>query len=480
MKLIELLRLVFINILANKSKGMLTSLGIVVGSATIVLVIAIGQGGKLDVADQFKNLNAGAIEVTAGMSADTMMEQFMNNAGGGPGGGNMPGGGGGMPDFSGGNMPTPGGGGMSNFGGGSSGGGNRSGGGGMPSGGGNMSGSGGNRSGGRGSAQMAAQGATLTEDDVEDILSLVPNVESASLLASGSSAVDGGELEEETNFTVAGVQPDYMQISNLDILYGDFFTEYDVEDIEKTAVLGYKAAQEIFGTAYAATGDIITIEGKNYEVIGVLASMGTVSSGISPDDAIFLPYTAAKKYVFGNEISPQITVVASDVKEVENVIENINILLSENYPNAAFTLTDAGSKMEAASSSANTLSMLLIAVAAIVFVVGGIGIMNVLFVTVKERTQEIGLLKALGSRKREILLEFLMEANLISLFGGVVGVILGFALIPAVEMTGMRCEPVVLGGILALVFAVITGTIFGFYPAFKASRLTPIEALSQD
>ena len=124
--------------------------------------------------------------------------------------------------------------------------------------------------------------------------------------------------------------------------------------------------------------------------------------------------------------------------------------------------------------------MLLIAVAAIVFVVGGIGIMNVLFVTVKERTQEIGLLKALGSRKREILLEFLMEANLISLFGGVVGVILGFALIPAVEMTGMRCEPVVLGGILALVFAVITGTIFGFYPAFKASRLTPIEALSQD
>lgn len=467
MKLIELLRLVFINILANKSKGMLTSLGIVVGSATIVLVIAIGQGGKLDVADQFKNLNAGAIEVTAGMSADTMMEQFMNNAGGGPGGGGMPGGGGSMPDFGGGNMQNFGGGGMPNSGGGSSGGGNRSGG-------------GGNRSGGRGNAQMAAQGATLTEDDVEDILSLVPNVESASLLASGSSAVDGGELEEETNFTVAGVQPDYMQISNLDILYGDFFTEYDVEDIEKTAVLGYKAAQEIFGTAYAATGDIITIEGKNYEVIGVLASMGTVSSGISPDDAIFLPYTTAKKYVFGNEISPQITVVASDVKEVENVIENINILLSENYPNAAFTLTDAGSKMEAASSSANTLSMLLIAVAAIVFVVGGIGIMNVLFVTVKERTQEIGLLKALGSRKREILLEFLMEANLISLFGGVVGVVLGFALIPAVEMTGMRCEPVVLGGILALVFAVITGTIFGFYPAFKASRLTPIEALSQD
>lgn len=327
---------------------------------------------------------------------------------------------------------------------------------------------------------MAAGGEALTEDDVEDILALVPNIESASLLASGSGLVDGGELDEETSFTVAGVQPDYASISNLEILYGDFFTEYDVEDKEKIAVLGYKTAQDIFGSAYLATDEIITIEGKNYSVAGVLSSMGTVSSGISPDEAIFLPYSTAEKYVFGNDIAPQITVVASDVGEVENVMTNIEVLLNENHPNAMFTISDAGSKMEAASKSANTLSMLLIAVAAIVFVVGGIGIMNVLFVTVKERTQEIGLMKALGSRKVEILLEFLMEANFISLFGGIVGVALGFALIPAVEFFGMRCEPVVLGGILALIFAVATGTIFGFYPAFKASGLTPIKALSQD
>lgn len=483
MKLIELFRLVFINIMSNKSKGMLTSLGIIVGSATIVLVIAIGQGGKLDVADQFKNLNAGAIEITAGMSADTMMEQFMDSAGGGggmPGGGMQ--GGGSMPDFSGGMPDFSGfsGGSMPSFGGGSSGGFS---GGGMPSGGGGMSGGGGSSGGGSrggGGAQMISQGAVLTEEDVDDILSLVPNVESASLLASGNGAVSGGELDDETDYTIAGVQSEYMQISNLEVQYGDFFTEDDNEDKAKVVVLGYKAAQEIFGYAYAATGDIVTIEGKNYEVIGVLASMGTVSSGISPDEAIFMPYNTAEKYVLGNNVEPQITVVASDVDEVENVIENIELLLSENYPDAAFTITDAGSKMEAASSSANTLSMLLIAVAAIVFVVGGIGIMNVLFVTVKERTQEIGLLKALGSRKREILMMFLMEANFISLFGGVVGVAAGFALIPVVELTGMRCEPVVLGGILALIFAVVTGTVFGFYPAFKASRLTPIEALSQD
>lgn len=466
MRFTELLRMVLINILSNKSKGMLTSLGIVVGSATIVLVIAIGQGGKLDVADQFKNLNAGAIEITEGMSADSMMEQFMGRGNGV-----------GMPDF-GRNIPDFGRN-ATSFGGGGGGRGMPSFGGGSSHGGGALGGFGGGSS-GRGGPQMAASGEALTEEDVEDILALVPNVESASLLASGSGLVDGGELEEETSFTVAGVQTDYASISNLEILYGDFFTEYDVEDKEKVAILGYKTAQDIFGSAYLATDEIINIEGKNYIVAGVLASMGTVSSGISPDEAIFMPYNTAEKYVFGSEITPQITVVASDVSEVENVMANIEALLNENHPNAMFTISDAGSKMEAASKSANTLSMLLIAVAAIVFVVGGIGIMNVLFVTVKERTQEIGLLKALGSRKIEILLEFLMEANFISLFGGIIGVALGFALVPAVEFFGMRCEPVVIGGILALIFSVATGTIFGFYPAFKASGLTPIKALSQN
>lgn len=468
MKLFELIRLVFINIMSNKSKGILTSLGIVVGSATIVLVIAVGQGGKLDVADQFKNLNAGAIEVTVGQSADTMMEQAMERFSGG----------GGMP--SGGGMPDMGGGGGMPSGGGMSGGGMPSGGGGgMPSGGGGgMSGGGGGGS--SGAAMFGGNNVTLSTDDVNDILELVPDVESASLLASSEAAVSGGELDDETNYTVAGVQYDYVSISNLEIQYGDFFSEEENEEKSKVCVLGYTATQEIFGSAYSAVGEVVTIEGKNYDVIGVLASMGTVSSGISPDTALFIPYNTASKYVFDSSVSPQITVVASDVNQVEQVMENIETVLTENHSGAAFTLSDAGSKMEAASSSANTLSMLLIAVAAIVFVVGGIGIMNVLFVTVKERTQEIGILKALGCRKREILLEFLAEANLISVFGGIVGVVAGFALIPVVELTGMRCEPVVMGGVLALVFAVVTGTIFGFYPAYKASRLMPIEALQQD
>lgn len=451
MKLRELLKMVFVNIFSSKSKCALTSLGIVAGSATIVLVIAVGQGGKADVAEQFKNLSAGAIEISAGQSADAIMEGMQ----GGPSGGGGPDFGGGMPDF--GSMQMPSGGGSPS-------------GGRFPSGG-----------GGGGSFEPSVTGGvTLTEEDVEDIASVVPGIESISILASGDAAVDGGDLEEETDYTAVGVAPEYAEISNLTVKYGEFFDDEAEEDCSKVCVLGYKTAQSIFGAAYLAAGENISIEGKNYEVIGVLDSMGTVASGISPDEAIYIPYSTAKKYVFGSSIQPKISAVASDVNEVQNVMDNIEAVLTQNYPDAKFTITDAGSEMEAAQKSANTLQTLLIAVALIVFVVGGIGIMNVLFVTVRERTGEIGLLKALGCKKGVILSEFLLEAGVIALFGGAVGVGLGYILIPAVELTGTRAEPVAMAGVLSLVFAVGTGTLFGFYPALKASRLTPIEALGSE
>lgn len=462
MRLSEILKMVLMNIWANKSKGFLTSLGIAVGSATIVLVIAVGQGGRQDVAEQFKNLNAGAIEISVGQSADKIFEDMMggNPFGGMPSGGNMP-------DF-GGNMPSaPSGGGMPSMPGG-----------GFPSGGGGFGGTGGGRSGG--SNTNGTGGVKLTVEDAEDIAAYVPDVEAVSIVLTGNSAVSGGELDDETEYTVAGVMADYQSISNLDILYGEFFNEYDEEDKEKVCVLGYTAAQEIFGAAYLAQGDTVTIEGKNYEVAGVLSQMGTVSSGISPDSSIYVPYSTAEKYIFGNDTAPTITAVASDADKVETVMENINTLLTENYPQASFTLTDAGSAMEAANNSANTLQTLLIAAAVIVFIVGGIGIMNVLFVTVKERTKEIGILKALGSRRSVILLLFLLEASIIAIFGGAAGAAVGYALIPVVNKLGTTAVAVSYAGMLGAGFAVFTGTVFGFYPAFKASQLKPVEALSQE
>ncbi len=461
MRFIEVLRLVFINIIENKAKMMLTTLGIIVGSATIVLVIAVGQGGQADVADQFKNLNAGAIDVTVGDGID--MDAIL---------GGMPsfgGGSGGMPDFSGG-MPSFGGGGMPSFGGG----GNRdNGGGGMPSFGGGIPAMGG------GAAPNVGDNV-LEMQDVEDIKSLVTGLDEVSLIISGESTVYGGELEEEATKTIVGVTDNYDAVSNLNPLYGRFIETSDNDNMEYVAVLGYSVAEEIFTYAAYAYGDYIEINGKNYEIVGVLEEMGSVSSGISPDTAVYIPYNTAEKYVLRSSGTTQLTAIASDVNTIETVMTDIETVLTENHPGTSFDVTDSGSAMEAATSSADTLSTLLLAVASIVFIVGGIGIMNVLFVSVKERTAEIGILKAIGCQKKTILLEFLLEANIISIIGGVLGIALSFGLIPLLELTGTRMEPSAWGWVLALAFAVITGTLFGIYPAWKASRLVPIEALNLD
>lgn len=443
----EVLRLVWINLIGNKNRMLMTSLGIVVGAATIVLVIAVGQGGQADVADQFKNLNAGAIEVTA--TDEAPMGEMMDRMGGG------------MPSFGGGGMPSfgGGGGGMPSFGGG--------GGGGMPGGGGGMPG---------GSSSLS--GTRMTEEDVEDLKELVPNLAEVTILMSGDIEVFGGELEEAVTATVVGAQEAYQDVSNLSVLYGRFLTDEDESATDYVAVIGYDLAEEIFGSAMYAYGDYLEIEDKNYEIVGVLEQMGSVSSGISPDSAVYIPYSTAEKYVFGTTVEPTIAAVAEDVEDVEPCMADIEAVLTENYPDAYFEVTDAGSAMEAASSSADTLAMLLLAVASIVFVVGGIGIMNVLFASVQERTQEIGILRAIGCARGTILLEFLLEANFVSLLGGLAGVGLSFAVMPVVEMLGVRCEASLWGAVLAFLFAMLTGTVFGFYPAWKASRLVPIQALN--
>lgn len=431
MRLGGIFRLVWINILGNKFKMMLTSLGIIVGAATIVMVIAIGRGGQMDVEDQFKNLSAGAIDIS-----------YNNSSSGSSGGGMMP--------------MMPGGGAR-----------------------------GGARGGGAARGGMMPsfgvnRNITLSKDDVEELELFVPDITAVSISATAKKGVTGGDLEEETQYTIAGVTESYQEVSNLTMAIGEFITEENDTNQDKVCVLGSSIAEEIFGSAMEAFDSIIYIDGRSYTVYGVLERMGTVSSGISPDEAIFVPYDTAEKYIMGRDISPQITVVAEDVNEVPEVIENIKIVLDQNYTNANFTITDAGSKMEAATSSTDTLAMLLVAVASIVFIVGGIGIMNVLFVSVQERTREIGILKALGASKRDILLEFLAEAFLISAFGGVVGIGLSMALMPLMSYTGMRVEPSLTGYVLALLFAVVTGTVFGFYPARKAATLVPIEALNME
>ena len=238
MRMGEILHLVWINIMENKFKVVLTSLGIIVGSATIILVVAVGHGGEIDVQNQFKNLNAGSINVTVATQAD-LMDRMM---GGFAGGGGPPGG---------------------SFGGGSFGAG-----GGVQRSGGSGGGTGAARSGSTAAFRMpgmvgggtSGRAVTLSTTDVDDIASLVPDLSQVSILNSGTGAVDGGELEEETDYTVIGALPEYQGISNLELLQGDFISEEDEEDKSKVAVIGYSLAQDIFGSAYLAYVDGLTIE----------------------------------------------------------------------------------------------------------------------------------------------------------------------------------------------------------------------------
>ena len=445
MRMSEIFRLVILNLSQNKFKVFLTSTGIVVGTATIMLVIAIGSGGKKEVAEQFKNLNAGSVDISYDYNGSSSFGPGQDQGRGFEGG---PSGG----DFSGGSMPDMGGGfpagGMEDF---------------------------------PGMQQMNTEKIVLSTEDMDALTEQIEEIADATISYTTKQETEGGSLEEAVTYTIAGVKENYGELSNLTMAIGDFLTQDNDTYKERTCVLGYQVAKEMFDSVLDAYDAIIYIDNRSYVVNGVLSEMGTVSSGISPDEAIFIPYQTGIKYITGKEISPTITVVAGEVDQVDTVMERVQAVLGDLYGDRVeFTISDAGSKMEAASKSNETLTLLLIAMAVIVFIVGGIGIMNVLFVSVKERTNEIGILKAIGCDQKNILMEFLLEASCISLIGAVLGVLVSLGITPILESFSVRVELSLWGAALSLIFGVLTGMVFGFYPAYKASRLVPVAALSAE
>ncbi len=330
---------------------------------------------------------------------------------------------------------------------------------------------------------------TLTQEDAEAIAEQVPYVSSvAPVLASNLQMVVGGE---NMGAQVFGVTPEHMQVNNLEIAHGAFFTEYDYQRGAKVAMLGSNVKETLFGDA-DPIGQQMRMGGIVVRVIGVLEGKEAMEG--SPDDNIFIPLTTFQQTVYqprtaqGEHVVHYISLTVSDQEQGDYVVEEITELLRSRHQLAAnadddFEIISMQEIIETVSEITGTMSLFLGAIAGISLLVGGIGVMNIMLVSVMERRREIGILKALGATGRDIWTQFLMEAAFLTLAGGIIGIALGWGLSYSVSRFSMGQIPSVVTAdivILAVSVSVGIGLFFGFYPAWKASRLNPIEALRSE
>ena len=339
-----------------------------------------------------------------------------------------------------------------------------------------------------GGVRGAAGGAaTLTMEDAAAISEQVPYISAVSpYYSSNLQLVVGGQ---NTNASVTGTTPEYMSVNNLEIASGTFFLAQDYQRGAKVAVLGANVAETLFGSANPV-GQQMRMGTIIVRVIGVLESKGAMFG--SPDDAIFIPLTAMQQTVAqprtaqGARIVSSIALTVSDEEQADYVVEEITSLLRTRHQLGPldeddFNIMSMEEIASMLSEAIGTMTLLLGAIAAISLLVGGIGVMNIMLVSVLERTREIGIRKALGARERDIWTQFLIEAAFLTFTGGIIGVIVGWAVSYIISSTGLMTTVVTADiVILAVSVSVGIGLFFGFYPAWNASRLNPIEALRSE
>jgi putative ABC transport system permease protein len=327
--------------------------------------------------------------------------------------------------------------------------------------------------------------ATLTQDDARAIAAECPSVAVAAPTVRGGVQVIYGSNNWAT--TAQGVTPDYVTIRDYTMSQGDFFTTQDVDSAAKSAVLGETVARNLFGDS-DPTGQVVIIKNVPFTVAGVLTPKGQSPTGQDQDDVILLPISTATQKVLGvNKANAKavgaIMVQAKTTQDIESAIDEVEPLLRERHrilPEADddFTIRNLKEVFEAQETSAQVMSILLGAIASVSLIVGGIGIMNIMLVSVTERTREIGLRQAVGAKTRDILLQFLVEAVTLSIVGGVVGIAIGLttsALISHFAQWSTKVSLLSIG--MAFLFSAFVGVFFGYYPARKAAFLNPIEAL---
>jgi putative ABC transport system permease protein len=393
-------------ILRNKMRSFLTTLGIIIGVAAVIAMMAIGAGAKAQVEAAFAAMGTNLLIVMPGSTT----------AGGSFGGfGSMP---------------------------------------------------------------------TLTWDDLAAIKNEVPTVKAAAPQLRSNQSI----VSEELNWTtsVTGTTPEYFEIRSWAAAQGQLFTQSEVDAGAKVVILGQTVVERLFGRSANPIGQTVRIGKSPFAVVGVLAKKGQSAQGTDYDDAAFIPVTTFAQRIqggLGKFLSGTIYVQATSADTTQKTMADVQALLRDRHHIARgsdddFSIRNLSEIAGAQQQGTETMTTLLASVAAVSLIVGGIGIMNIMLVSVTERTREIGLRMAIGAKPRSILLQFLVEALVLSLAGGMIGVALGVG--AAGWLAGrfrwpMQIQVDVIA--VSVVFSALVGIVFGLYPAQKASRLDPIEAL---
>ena len=404
----KLLKIAWRSVKSNKSRSLLTTLGVIIGVASVIILVSLGSGLKDYITSEMQDMGSNLVMV---MPGDIDLKKM---GAGGAGGSAMS------------------------------------------------------------SGLAAIQSSKLKLEYIDDIQQGVPQVKDIVGLVMGSALVR--YQNELVSSQIMGTTENYTDLRKYNFVAGGFFNKTDVNSGRKMAVVGHKIAEDLFGDNLAV-GEKIKVGDYRYTVVGVIEEKGGQGT-MTPDDKIYIPITVAQRQ-FGQDNIGLILAESKSSDDVPVVVNSIEELLKRRLKEDEFTVLDQKEILSTVSGILNTLTVALGGIAAISLVVGGIGIMNIMLVSVTERTQEIGLRKALGAKPEIILTQFLIEAVVLSVGGGIIGVLLGSggALILGKFMpTTITLWSVV----LAFAVSVAIGIIFGVAPARKASQLSPIEALRHE
>lgn len=402
MRLLNLFKIAFKAIVLNKTRTLLTMLGIIIGVASVITMLAIGEGSKESIRSTISAMGSNMITIKAG--ADRR----------------------------------------------------------------------------GGVRQEASVMESLTLSDFEAIK------KQSTLLSYSTPMVNGGGqvISGSNNWpsTIYGVNPEYLSIKVIDLQSGSMFTDAEVQIASKVALIGQTVVDNVFPDGQDPVGQMIRFNNIPFKVIGVLEEKGENTFGQDQDDVVIAPYTTVQKRILAINHLNQIIASAVSEEEAPNAVLEISKILREQHKlidgDDDFHVRSMEELISTFSSTSEMLTILLVAVASISLLIGGIGIMNIMYVSVKERTKEIGLRMAVGGKASDILMQFLIEAILISITGGILGVLLGLGATIFIEkFLNWPTSVAMYSIVISFVVCAVTGIFFGWYPARKASALDPITAL---